>query len=163
METQLRTITLDQPWASLIAAGVKRIETRHWPPPKIAIGKPLAIHAGKNRRFIETKTPDYTFNQAVARALGPDWQQTIPLGAVVAITNLTAGVPTGPQSDLPGGDELLFGDYRPNRWMWVLSSIQALETPAPARGFQRVWRWNPPPEVAALLPPDDTPKQQTLI
>lgn len=40
-----RTITLHQPWASLIALGVKRIETRSWPAPEAAIGQRLLIHA----------------------------------------------------------------------------------------------------------------------
>ena len=164
MENRIRAITLDQPWASLIAAGAKRIETRHWPPPRAAIGKPLAIHAGKSRRSMDTFTSDDAFNQAVTRSLGDNWLATIPTGAVVAIATLRAAMPTGPQSKLPERDELLFGDYRPNRWMWMLSDIKALETPVPARGFQRVWGWEAPPEIQELIPPSEAaPRQQPLI
>ena len=42
----MKALTLHQPWASLIACGAKRIETRSWPPPKSLIGKRIAIHAG---------------------------------------------------------------------------------------------------------------------
>ena len=164
MENRIRAITLDQPWASLIAAGAKLIETRHWPPPKVAIGKPLAIHAGKTRRAMDESAPDDAFNQAVTRILGDNWQATIPTGAVVAIATLRAGMPTGPQSKLPEGNELLFGDYRPNRWMWMLADVKALETPVPARGFQRVWGWEAPPKIQELIPPiEATPRQDPLI
>lgn len=40
----MKAITVRQPWASLIAAGVKTIETRSW---STKYRGPLAIHAGK--------------------------------------------------------------------------------------------------------------------
>ena len=40
-------ITLHQPWASLVAHGIKNIETRSWPPPQGIIGERIAIHAGR--------------------------------------------------------------------------------------------------------------------
>lgn len=43
----MKAISLWQPWASLIAAGVKPFETRHWPPPRSLIGQTIAIHAAK--------------------------------------------------------------------------------------------------------------------
>lgn len=43
----MKAISLWQPWASLIACGVKVYETRSWPPPRELIGQPIAIHAAK--------------------------------------------------------------------------------------------------------------------
>ena len=40
-------ITLHQPWASLIALGVKTVETRSWPASARLVGQTIAIHAGK--------------------------------------------------------------------------------------------------------------------
>jgi ASCH domain-containing protein len=45
--TGLPAISLWQPWASLIALGVKRIETRSWPCPAKYIGERVLIHAAK--------------------------------------------------------------------------------------------------------------------
>jgi hypothetical protein len=51
-------ISLHQPWASMIAAGIKRFETRAYPPPKsFEIGGWIAIHAAKKR--IADMTCDY--------------------------------------------------------------------------------------------------------
>ena len=40
----MKALSLWQPWASLIAAGVKRFETRHW---ETRHRGPIAIHAAK--------------------------------------------------------------------------------------------------------------------
>ena len=40
-------ITLHQPWASLIALGIKTVETRSWPAPTRLVGQRIAVHAGK--------------------------------------------------------------------------------------------------------------------
>jgi hypothetical protein len=45
----MKAITLYQPWATLVAMGKKRIETRSW---STNYRGPLAIHAGKNRMYI---------------------------------------------------------------------------------------------------------------
>lgn len=43
----MRVLTVKQPWASLIASGIKRIENRsRKPPAAIATGERFAIHAG---------------------------------------------------------------------------------------------------------------------
>lgn len=41
----MKVLTLHQPWASLIALGVKTIETRSWRAPESLIGQRFAIHA----------------------------------------------------------------------------------------------------------------------
>ena len=40
----MKALTLTQPWATLVAMGAKRIETRSW---TTNYRGPLAIHAGK--------------------------------------------------------------------------------------------------------------------
>jgi hypothetical protein len=43
----VKVLSLHQPWASLIALGVKTIETRSWRCPPALIGQRIAIHAAK--------------------------------------------------------------------------------------------------------------------
>jgi len=43
----MRTLTIRQPWAGLIALGVKDVERRTWAPPDDMIGDRFAVHAGK--------------------------------------------------------------------------------------------------------------------
>lgn len=45
----MKTLSLWQPWASLVVEGVKTIETRSWPAPQSLIGQRIAIHAAAQR------------------------------------------------------------------------------------------------------------------
>ena len=49
----MKAITLWQPWASMVAMGLKQNETRSWAPPKALIGERIAIHAAKRVPKIE--------------------------------------------------------------------------------------------------------------
>ena len=157
---QIYAITLDQPWASLIAVHAKLIETRSWQPPHHLIGQPLAIHAGKNQNYIGSPHLP-VFNANVARYLGSTWDRSIPLGAVVAVARLAGATQIEEHTRLPSGDELLFGDYQIGRWMWRLEDVRSIDPPIRTRGYQRVWRWTPPPDLSADLP--TRPEQQTLL
>jgi hypothetical protein len=43
----VKALTVKQPWASLIASGIKQVENRTYPVPKTVRGERVAIHAGK--------------------------------------------------------------------------------------------------------------------
>ena len=49
----MKAITLHQPWASLIAEGVKTIETRSWAPPAALWGERIAIHAATRKPTVD--------------------------------------------------------------------------------------------------------------
>lgn len=42
----MKALTIWQPWASMIMAGVKPFEFRSWRPPRATIGQRIVIHAG---------------------------------------------------------------------------------------------------------------------
>ena len=157
---QIYAITLHQPWASLIAAGAKRVETRSWAPPQHLLGQHIAIHAGQSQNFVGSPMLP-AFNAAVARYLGSTWDRSIPLSAVVAVAQLAGATQIEEHTRLPTGDELLFGDYQIGRWMWRLEDVRPIDPPIRARGYQRVWRWTPPTDLSADLP--TRPEQQTLL
>lgn len=95
----MKALTLYQPWASLIALGVKTIETRSW---ATSYRGPLAIHAGKLRLHLTAHEgdPGNCHGRALAAATwrksslnaGPS---TLPLGAVVATCELVDCLPIG--------------------------------------------------------------------
>jgi hypothetical protein len=39
--------------------------------------------------------------------------------------------------------EFLFGNYRPNRFGWILSHAQGIETPIPYKGSLGLWKIDP--------------------
>lgn len=155
----VKAITLWQPWASLIAAGVKTIETRSWRAPSALIGERIAIHAAAKR---PDEGEEYgtgwwwtwdSFGPGVIIEQRTGRQAAAPLGAVVATAVLTecaqvtGGTDCAGRPWLAGGpfsvdlDQLPFGDYTPGRWAWLLDDIEPLTEPIPAKGAQRVWNW----------------------
>ena len=154
----MKAITLHQPWASLIACGLKTIETRDWPPPREIVGDRIAIHAGK-------RDPDsWEWNDDIRLAC-EHWDFDIPLGVVVATARLAEVRKVTQNPRLrgwePDYDYVLatnrlstpdhrevrvdpFGDFSEGRWLWFLEDIRPLDPPVPARGRQRLWEWDVP-------------------
>ena len=147
----MKAITLHQPWASLIASGAKRIETRSWKPPVSLIGTEIAIHAGK-RKFGGSLVNDLEFMRAVDKALGWSWPQMMPYGAVVAtavidevrLINDPDIVPSFLTNRRIPQTEVMFGDFRRGRYMWLLSNLKPIDPPIAASGRQGFWEWRPP-------------------
>jgi hypothetical protein len=155
----MKALSLTQPWASLVAIGAKRIETRSW---GTRYRGPLAIHASKGFPKWAQETCDEKPFYGVLIKAGLLWPMgdetlthraverylTMPLGAFVAVATLNdVGLIT------PGGrvflgasgtkcvadDELAFGDYTPGRWAWLLADVKRLPEPIPCKGALGLW------------------------
>lgn len=134
----MKALTITQPWATLVAIGAKRIETRSW---RTAYRGPLAIHAAMGwptkARAISLTSP---FIESLNRA---GYLPDIPLGVVVATCRLANVLPTEvvePLSEL----ERKFGDYSPGRFAWILEDIEPLPEPIPTKGALSLWEWHEP-------------------
>ena len=160
----MKTLTLWQPWASLIAVGAKRWETRDWPSPAMLIGHRIAIHAAARR----IGDLDRELEAACGEVFdSPHWGLELPRGAVVCTARLTGCYQVAeyagwarvfrlgrmvPGSDpvVPGQTADLFGNYEAGRWLWRLADIERIEPPAPARGERKLWEWPFRPEGEPL-------------
>lgn len=130
----MRTITLIEPWATLITIGAKCFETRSWP---AGFTGPVAIHAGKNETFIEEA---FTCDP-VAGALREHNVAEFHLGHVIAVAWLNSCRPTEIVRPMIDDFERAYGDYADGRWAWELTHVLRFARPVPARGFQKVWDW----------------------
>lgn len=155
----MRCLTLTQPWATLVAIGAKRIETRSW---KTSYRGPLAIHAAKgfprSAREFTTEAVCYEAVKSKCRQWDINDREfgfpAYPLGVVLATCNLVDCLPTESVGCLPGvfddypdldtSNEREFGDYAPGRWGWVLEDVKPLETPVEVKGALGLWAWEPP-------------------
>ena len=154
----MKTITIYQPWASLIASGAKLFETRSWPTKHR--GR-IAIHAGMTPAHeLDRQTRD-----AIATAFGwppgmdtASYIRALPHGAVIATADLVgchkivsrttiSGGPScaslycGEDRRAIRGSEILFGDWTPGRYAWELANVEILPQPVPVRGKQGLWNW----------------------
>lgn len=140
----MRALTLWQPWASLVACGAKRIETRRW---TTGYRGPLAIHAAARpvdfnligKEFVRVAAP------LIWRGISQDLSRTLlmhlPVGKILAVCHLVDVLPAE-RADVDGygaPHERMFGDYAPGRFAWFLDRVEAVDPPVPWRGHQRLW------------------------
>lgn len=131
------TLSLTQPWASLVAVGAKRIETRNW---RTAYSGPLLIHASKTWKVYDRELlEEWPFDVAL-RAHDITRPSDVPLGALLGLAWLTGCHPAdrAPAHD-PLGWEAAFGFYGPGRIGWQLAAPERFATPTPARGALGLW------------------------
>ncbi len=130
----MKALSLWQPWASLIAAGVKRFETRGWP---TTYRGPLAIHASKT--IVLDLTPDLA--SLCDQTFGTEWAETLPAGRVIAVCDLVDCVSTTMawQAEKISNIQFLCGYYAPGRFAFELANVRALKSPVPLRGRQKLF------------------------
>lgn len=181
----MKALTIRQPWASLIACGVKTIETRSWKAPASLIGSWFAIHAAKwqpvpGEEYGTGWWWHWDVDEGIIVEQNPTsnrWSEyPAPLGCVVATATLEACLPItdldvvdglavvrpgldvgwydGPwltlrrdgetlADDTDISEQLPYGDFAPGRWAWMLTDIEPLAEPVPAKGKQGLWNWEP--------------------
>jgi hypothetical protein len=150
----VKALTITQPWATLIAQGHKRIETRSW---STNYRGPLAIHAGKNlpNWVADLVRSEPKFTTVLGDLFDPSKQALgdLPRGFIVATCQLVAVKfiplhdkgwdwigPTGRRFHYPVTDcELAFGNFTVGRYAWLLADVTPLEKPIPTRGALGLW------------------------
>lgn len=131
----MKCLTVLQPWAALLLAGVKRFETRSW---RSDYRGRIAIHAG--RTFSEAARSlcrQEPFRAALLRA-GYRQPSELPIRAVLGTIELLECVPAEEIARLLPADcpERCFGDFRPGRWAWRLANPIFLSRPCSRSGQQ---------------------------
>lgn len=122
----MRAISLWQPWATAIAYGTKKIETRHW---STTYRGPLAIHAAK--RWDRQQREFAGVEQMMLRL-----PKEMPLGAIIATCLLYHIRPTAELDPTISDIERLYGDYAQGRYGWLFTEVRVLREPVPFKGAQ---------------------------
>ena len=156
----MRVLSLTQPWASLMAFGEKRYETRSWSTPYTGL---VAIHAAKGfpRECMMLCKANEPFTGALVKHGATTLKPLVDAGGhIIAVVELvccvrTRGeVPRKPdglfsQSVPPAEHEASFGDYSPGRFAWMTRGLRRLREPVAHRGAQGLR--DLPPEVERLV------------
>ena len=147
----MKTLTIWQPWASLIIAGIKNFETRGW---STKYRGPLLIHAasqstGKQIEFCMSMKLYYPEIGVIGH------YNNLPLGAIIGVVDLHTVYPAdefdsvmmkrykdwrniGPLVNR----EKELGDYSEGRYFFDLRNPKKLEKPYPVKGTQKFWEFD---------------------
>ena len=135
-----KALSVIQPWATLLAIGAKRVETRSWATTHTGS---LGIHASRGfpqaARDLCYQEP---FRSALAAAGIDDWSE-LPRGALVGVAAVLGCHPVETLPKLTTGNplteqELAFGDYTPGRYGWTFDSPVRIE-PVRMQGALGIW------------------------
>lgn len=141
----MKAITIKQPWATLIALGEKKFETRSWQTKYRGI---IAIHAGKS---IDKNACNDSWIKGVLKEHGITSYNDLPTGAFLATAELvechkviaTLGyVSVFTNGKTIEGLEVAFGDYTEGRYAWELDNLKVLDEPIEAKGQLSLWNWD---------------------
>lgn len=149
----MKALSLWQPWATAIALGSKRVETRSW---KTDYRGPIAIHAAKH--CVKQEMDDLCFENYWIGALHLESEifETevridldrflfgMPFGSIVAVCRLVDCKETEDfdQTECLQGEmpfmwcEEDLGDFSPGRFGWMFEDIRRIVKPIPYRGQQ---------------------------
>lgn len=169
----MKALTIWQPWASLIARGVKQYETRSWP---TKYRGPIAIHAATKN--ISASVSVDRVGKIVVEMMNihrcPPWEK-MPRGQIIATAELVnvwhIVYHPGPNVDkarhidigaesmtedkhdphfgdyfVPTDMEIALGDWTPGRYAWELANVKPLPCPIPVKGKQGLWNFEIPKE-----------------
>lgn len=125
----MKALSLTQPWATLVATGKKKVETRSW---STRIRYEIAIHAA---RGFPKGARDFAAIEHTLERL----PQRVPLGAIIAVARIVEVVPTEEAALKISALERLYGDYSAGRYAWILEDVRALDEPIGCKGQQRIW------------------------
>lgn len=149
----MKALTVWQPWATLIADGVKPFEFRGHKRCVSIIGQRIAIHAAARKvdwrevnRLIDILESGHwrmTGLQPYAATV-LKWMRDNPDAITYSHVVCTAvlGVPT--KNPLIDGVPLRNDSTRSDQanWGWPLHDVEKLIPPIPARGAQGFWNWS---------------------
>ena len=151
----MKALTLWQPWATLVAMGVKKIETRGW---KTPYRGDLAIHAAAKipPKWLGASAHTEPFRDELADIFCvrrdrddrggkhvDDILRGLPFGKIVCIVRIV-GIQETSESLRQELDrrERLFGNYEDGRYAWHLQMVDVIEPPIPAKGNRMLWNWS---------------------
>ncbi|TIV83844.1 MAG: ASCH domain-containing protein [Mesorhizobium sp.] len=152
----MKALTIWQPWATLIIAGVKPYEFRGWPAPRALRGQRIAIHAGA-RPVRKAEIADLIVRLRSSEAWSTGLKQQalemlerwhrnpfdLPLSSIVGTAVL--GQPSR-AFEIIGefGAKINDSDRdEHSNWAWPMLDVLPLEPIQPAKGAQGFWEWNP--------------------
>lgn len=135
----MKALTLTQPWASLVALGEKRVETRSWSTNYTGL---LAIHAAKGYpKWAKETALEEPFASSLRVPHANYCYPELSIGHVLCTVTLMVCRRTEDVRSQLTPKELAFGDYEDGRFAWLLTIVELFPHPISAVGHLGLWDW----------------------
>jgi hypothetical protein len=135
----MKAITVSQPWAWLLAAGIKTHETRSWATNQCGM---FVIHASKRTKFSDEAFDDLFYElPELFTEHGVTEPDDLAYGSAVGTATLVACHRTERRITGVSLQETDLGDWTPGRFAWEFTGAYLLPEPIPYRGQQGIWEF----------------------
>ena len=132
----MKALTIWQPYASLIAKGLKGYETRGF---RTHHRGPLLIHSGQRPMHWILKHSDEDALDVAIETFGMDGLMDLPVGCAICVVDLVDCIEMTPEFIAKQSPtELAVGDWQPGRFAWKLENPRELD-PVELTGMQGLW------------------------
>lgn len=137
----MKVITVYQPFAFAILAGIKRFETRTR---RTSIRGRVGIHAGLKGFDAAMKgySEEYKAQIAAMQHESPFIDHALFRGGIIGTVQIVDCVPVEEISAALTNRESLLGDYSKGRFAWVLESPIIFSEPIRIQGKRGWWNWD---------------------
>jgi hypothetical protein len=146
----MKALSVWQPWASLLVAGIQHWETRSWNTDYRGI---LAIHATKRvpqpfEDLLKARsTPEAETLVKLMRQMGYYSLREMPMGKVIGLVTVKEVIPAEDVIHILVWHAHL-GDFSKGRFAWRLANPLKFQHPIQAKGAQGLWEWAMPAQAA---------------
>ena len=130
----MKVLTIQEPYATFIMHGTKKIETRSW---KTKYRGEIYIHAGKSKKFLKR-----IHNNKVLKLLeniGLNYGNIICKAELIDCVYMTKAFIDKVKSE--NNYEYILGEYAVGRYAWILQNVQKLNQKIHAKGKLNIWTY----------------------
>ncbi len=125
----MKTLTIKQPWATLIIQGDKRFEFRSW---KTSYRGDLLIHAGKG------------IDKEAMKRLKKYIPEAMPLGKIIGKVKLVDCIKMSPEFKemlLKENNEIYTKSSFQENYGWQVENVEVFNHPIPVKGQLSLWEY----------------------
>ena len=130
----MKTLSIQEPYASLILNGYKKIETRSW---KTNYRGEILIHASLSKNFLKTITDKYVLD--LIKNIQLNYGKIICKAKLIDCIEMTEDYI---EKIKLNQKEYSLGIYKTNRYAWILEDIEPLEKAIETQGKLGLWEYN---------------------
>ena len=131
----MKVLTIQEPYATFIMQGMKKIETRSW---KTKYRGEIYIHAGKSKKFLKR-----IHNNKVLKLLENidlNYGNIICKAELIDCVYMTKDFIDKVKSE--NNYEYILGEYAVGRYAWILQNVQEINQKIHAKGKLNIWTYN---------------------
>ena len=131
----MKVLTIQEPYATFIMQGMKRIEKRSW---QTKYRGEIYIHAGKSKKFFKKIKDDKVLK--LLESINLNYGNIICKAELVDCIYMTEEFIDKVKKE--NNYEYILGEYKVGRYAWILQNVQEINQKIQTKGKLNIWNYN---------------------